>query len=116
MGSCWPLQEAQPLGGKFQLMIFISPRKGSDMFRSLACELRDRCPKGLSGLAADSGVGRGVRWLKSWKVSLGRALGSGSVDLPWDACSRRPSSVVFPVSEAARILTPAKGFCKKDVR
>src|SRR5437764_1130029 len=26
MGNNWPLQKVQPLGGKFQLMIFISPR------------------------------------------------------------------------------------------
>src|SRR4029077_7039220 len=35
MGNNWPLQKAQPLGGKFQLMIFTSPRNGSDMFFSL---------------------------------------------------------------------------------
>src|SRR2546430_3513534 len=32
MGNNWPLQKVQPLGGKFQLMIFTSPRNGSDMF------------------------------------------------------------------------------------
>src|SRR5579859_1438973 len=35
MGSSWPLQKVQPLGGKFQLMILISPRNGSDIFSFL---------------------------------------------------------------------------------
>jgi hypothetical protein len=31
IGKSWPLQNAQPFGGKFQEMILISPRNGSDM-------------------------------------------------------------------------------------
>src|SRR5205823_14868236 len=34
MGSSCPLQNDQPLGGKFQLMILISPRNGSDIVTS----------------------------------------------------------------------------------
>ena len=34
MGKSCPLQKAQPLGGKFQLMIFTSPINGSDMLFS----------------------------------------------------------------------------------
>src|SRR5207302_6088131 len=37
MGNNWPLQKVQPLGGKFQLMIFISPKNGSDMSYLLIC-------------------------------------------------------------------------------
>src|SRR5437016_5802058 len=31
MGNSCPLQNVQPLGGKFQLMILISPKNGSDI-------------------------------------------------------------------------------------
>src|ERR1700692_3586619 len=34
MGISCPLQNAQPLGGKFQLMILTSPRNGSDILCS----------------------------------------------------------------------------------
>jgi hypothetical protein len=40
MGSNWPLQNVHPLGGKFQLMILISPRNGSDMCISLCRPLK----------------------------------------------------------------------------
>src|SRR5260370_39891352 len=32
MGRSCPLQKAQPLGGKFQLITLTSPKNGSDMF------------------------------------------------------------------------------------
>src|SRR5689334_8962486 len=42
MGKSWPLQRAQPLGGKLKLTIFISLRNGSDISLSLADVLRER--------------------------------------------------------------------------
>src|SRR5229473_1619697 len=40
MGSNCPLQNDQPFGGKFQLMILISPRNGSDILHLLVISIR----------------------------------------------------------------------------
>src|SRR5215213_1182144 len=85
MGKSWPLLNAQPLGGKLKLTIFISLRNGSDISLSLADVLRERvlrldeaaraAPRLRVAFGAKLVDGNDLTWVRPWVGLGGKGVG-----------------------------------------